>query len=65
VAVLARGRGVLVVEQNVERALETSSRGYVLIEGRIVASGTTDELRATDEVQQRVLGSKEHRGHDA
>ncbi len=55
-AVTRTGIGVLVVEQDVERALETSSRGYVLIEGRIVASGTTDELRATDEVRQRVLG---------
>jgi branched-chain amino acid transport system ATP-binding protein len=50
------GIGVLVVEQDVERALEASSRGYVLIEGRIVKSGTTNELRATDEVRQRLLG---------
>jgi branched-chain amino acid transport system ATP-binding protein len=48
--------GVLVVEQDVERALEACSRGYVLIEGRIVTSGTTQELRSTDEVRQRVLG---------
>jgi branched-chain amino acid transport system ATP-binding protein len=54
--VTAAGIGVLVVEQDVERALAVSSRGYVLIEGRIVTSGTTDALRSTDEVRQRVLG---------
>jgi branched-chain amino acid transport system ATP-binding protein len=55
-AVIASGIGVLVVEQDVERALQACSRGYVLIEGRIVTSGTTAALRATDEVRQRVLG---------
>jgi branched-chain amino acid transport system ATP-binding protein len=55
-AITARGVGVLLVEQDVERALDASSRGYVLIEGRIVASGTTAQLRETAEVRQRVLG---------
>jgi branched-chain amino acid transport system ATP-binding protein len=55
-SVTARGVGVLVVEQDVERALEASSRGYVLIEGRIATSGSSDALRATNEVRQRVLG---------
>ena len=56
VRVRAGGVGVLLVEQDVERALDASSRGYVLIEGRIVASGTTTQLRETAEVRQRVLG---------
>jgi branched-chain amino acid transport system ATP-binding protein len=55
-AVTAAGVGVLLVEQDVERALDASSRGYVLIEGRIVTSGTTAQLRETAEVRQRVLG---------
>jgi branched-chain amino acid transport system ATP-binding protein len=55
-AVTASGIGVLVVEQDVERALAACSRGYVLIEGRIVTAGSTDALRSTDEVRQRVLG---------
>jgi branched-chain amino acid transport system ATP-binding protein len=55
-AVTATGMGVLVVEQDVQRALEACGRGYLLIEGRIVTSGTTEELRSTDEVRQRVLG---------
>jgi branched-chain amino acid transport system ATP-binding protein len=55
-AVTATGVGVLVVEQDVERALSTASRGYLLIEGRIVASGSTEQLRDNAEVRQRVLG---------
>jgi len=55
-AVTATGMGVLVVEQDVQRALEACARGYLLIEGRIVTAGTTEALRSTDEVRQRVLG---------
>jgi branched-chain amino acid transport system ATP-binding protein len=54
--VAATGIGVLVVEQDVERALAACSRGYLLIEGRIATSGRTTELRDTAEVRQRVLG---------
>ena len=55
-AVSATGMGVVVVEQDVQRALEACSRGYLIIEGRIATSGTTEALRSTDEVRQRVLG---------
>jgi branched-chain amino acid transport system ATP-binding protein len=50
------GVAVLLVEQDVERALAASDRGYLLIEGRIAATGTASQLRDTDEVRQRVLG---------
>ena len=52
----AAGVSVLMVEQNVERALEVSSRGYLLSEGKIVMAGTSDELRASGEVRRAVLG---------
>ncbi|GIF62060.1 ABC transporter ATP-binding protein [Asanoa ishikariensis] len=55
-AVNATGVSVLLVEQDVERALSAASRGYLLIEGRIVASGTTTELRESADVRERVLG---------
>ncbi len=55
-AVSGAGIGVLVVEQDVERALAACSRGYLLVEGRVVAAGSTAELRDTAEVRQRVLG---------
>jgi branched-chain amino acid transport system ATP-binding protein len=55
-AICADGMGVLVVEQEVERALAVSARGYVLAEGRIVASGPAADLRESDVVRQSVLG---------
>ncbi len=52
----ASGVGILLVEQNVQRALEASARGYLLSEGRIVLSGTRAELLASEAVQRSVLG---------
>ncbi len=54
--VRADGVGVLLVEQDVERALEISDRGYLLSEGRIVTTGTARELRGNAEVRRTVLG---------
>jgi branched-chain amino acid transport system ATP-binding protein len=51
-----RGVTVLLVEQNVRRALEISSRGYLLSEGRIVLGGSGLELLASDDVRRAVLG---------
>ena len=50
------GVAVLLVEQDVHRALELSSRGYLLAEGRIALRGTTDELLANDLLRRTVLG---------
>lgn len=50
------GVSVLLVEQNVDRALEISSRGYVLSEGRIAMSGTSTELLANTDLRRTVLG---------
>ncbi len=52
----AAGVTILLVEQNVERALAVSSRGYLLIEGRVVKAGPAAELAASDEVRRAVLG---------
>jgi branched-chain amino acid transport system ATP-binding protein len=52
----ADGVSVLLVEQDVERALAVSSRAYLLAEGRIVASGPPEELRGNPEVRRSVLG---------
>lgn len=56
-AINAEGVTILMVEQDVHRALDLAHRGYLLIEGRVVVSGTSAELRASAEVQQRVLGT--------
>ena len=50
------GVSVLLVEQEVERALAVSDRGYVLAEGRIVATGTAEALRESAELRRTVLG---------
>jgi branched-chain amino acid transport system ATP-binding protein len=50
------GMSVLLVEQNVERALEISHRGYLLSEGRIALEGPAADLLANDELRQAMLG---------
>ena len=51
-----QGLTILLVEQNVPAALETCGRGYVLQTGRIVAEGSSEELRASDLVRKAYLG---------
>jgi branched-chain amino acid transport system ATP-binding protein len=50
------GVSILLVEQDVERALDISGRGYLLIEGRVQISGPSGRLRESDDVRQSVLG---------
>ena len=52
----ADGVSVLLVEQDVERALSIAGRGYLLIEGRIVTSAPPERLRESEDVRQTVLG---------
>ncbi|MEO7038973.1 MAG: ABC transporter ATP-binding protein [Candidatus Elarobacter sp.] len=52
----AAGTTVLLVEQNVRQALEIATRGYVVETGRVVSSGTRDELLSSDEIQRAYLG---------
>jgi branched-chain amino acid transport system ATP-binding protein len=49
------GVTVLLVEQNVHRALEVADRAYVLSVGSVVASGPTDTL-AEGELERSYLG---------
>ncbi|MGW8223493.1 MAG: ABC transporter ATP-binding protein [Syntrophobacteria bacterium] len=50
------GVTVLVTEQNTKQSLETSDRGYVLENGRVVLSGTGQELLDNEHVKQAYLG---------
>jgi branched-chain amino acid transport system ATP-binding protein len=52
-----RGLAVLLIEQNARLALDICTRGYVLEAGRIRASGTTEELKASAEVADAYLGT--------
>ena len=47
-----QGTTVLLIEQNANKALAISDRGYVLETGKIVLSGTGKELAASDEVRK-------------
>jgi branched-chain amino acid transport system ATP-binding protein len=49
----AAGTTILLVEQNVERALKVSDRAYILDQGAVVHSGTGAELLADKEIQEK------------
>ncbi len=48
-----QGTTILLVEQNVERALGISDRAYILDQGQIVHQGTAAELLADEEIQEK------------
>jgi len=50
------GTTILLVEQNVPRALQLSHRGYVIENGRLVLEGTRESLLASPHVKQAYLG---------
>ncbi len=52
----ATGVTTVVVEQNAQLALELAERAYLLEVGTIVREGTSDELRADDQIQRAYLG---------
>lgn len=54
--VVRSGLPILLVEQNANRALELADRAYVLEVGRIVLSGTGQELLGHDDVRRSYLG---------
>ena len=56
-AVMAKNNGptMIVVEQHVDRALNLATRGYILDLGKVVAQGSSTELR-NDSVQNVYLG---------
>jgi branched-chain amino acid transport system ATP-binding protein len=51
-----RGITILLVEQNVAVSLKISNRAYVLENGRVVMSGSGEELLHDDRVRQAYLG---------
>ena len=50
------GLSVLLVEQNMNQALEVAAGAYVMQTGRIALQGTAEELMASDEVRRVYLG---------
>lgn len=52
----ARGRTLILVEQNAAQALKVADRAYVMETGRIVLKGAASELAEVDEVKRAYLG---------
>lgn len=53
---VTNGMTILIVEQNVHLALELASRGYLLAGGRIVFSGSAEELKKPERMRELYLG---------
>ena len=56
----ALGIGVLLVEQNVHQTLALAHFGYVLSQGRVVASGESGELLHDAAIRRAYFGAEEH-----
>jgi len=50
-----RGVTILLVEQNVEMALEISSRCYLMDEGVVKFEGTPEQVKTDEEIQRKYL----------
>jgi vanillin dehydrogenase len=60
-----QGVTVLMVEQNVRKALAVADRGYVLERGRLVASGPASLLARSSVVREAYLGKKTDRSSNS
>jgi branched-chain amino acid transport system ATP-binding protein len=52
----SEGTTILLVEQNVHRALEIADRAYVLASGRVESQGPAATLRASADIEKAYLG---------
>ena len=51
-----RGLGIIITDHNVRETLSVVDRAYMVYNGRLLKSGTTEELVNDPEVRQRYLG---------
>jgi len=54
----ARGIGILITDHNVAATLRITERNYILIDGKIIASGTGNEIAADPIVRKHYLGQQ-------
>ncbi len=50
------GSTILLVEQNAQMALSVANRGYVMETGKIIATGTGEDLLSSPEIKKAYLG---------
>jgi lipopolysaccharide export system ATP-binding protein len=48
--------GILITDHNVQETLAITDRTYLMFEGRILKSGTAEELAADEQVRRVYLG---------
>ncbi len=53
----SRNLGVIITDHNVRETLRTTDRAYILHLGKVLISGTTEELAANPLARQHYLGS--------
>jgi len=53
------GVGILLVEQNTKQSLKVADRGYIMMTGRVVGEGSSEELMSDPAVQRAYLGAIE------
>jgi lipopolysaccharide export system ATP-binding protein len=53
-----RGIGILITDHNVRDTLDICEKAYIVGEGRIIASGTTEDVLNNDRVRQVYLGEQ-------
>ena len=53
-----KGLGILITDHNVRETLEITDRAYIMVDGRILTSGTAQELTADPQVRRLYLGEK-------
>jgi len=51
-----RGLGVLITDHNVRETLSITDRAYIMYEGKILRSGTTEELENDPKIREIYLG---------
>lgn len=54
-----KGMSILIIEQNAKAALQVSNRGYVVVNGSIVAEGKSTELLERADINEAFLGWQE------
>lgn len=54
----ARGFGILITDHNVRETLEIIDRAYIICEGKLLLTGTADELINSEEARRVYLGEK-------
>jgi lipopolysaccharide export system ATP-binding protein len=54
----ARNIGILITDHNVGATLRITDRNYILVDGKILASGTSQQIAADDMVRKHYLGQQ-------